>query len=159
MNDERLKALQRIQKANGGILTTEKVLAAARDDASPLHAYFLWDDTEAAHLYRTEQANRLIRSFHVRVKEVARQGHSYTIEVFTPDPAVPRGYRSTHDLLAGPEGKSALMQEHGRCWGHVERYLGYLREVGLSAAADHLERAMRNAQAAVAKLRPAEAGA
>lgn len=54
--------LEDIASSNGGVLTPELVLNMARDKNHPLHASFEWDDSEAAHKWRLEQAARLIRA-------------------------------------------------------------------------------------------------
>lgn len=48
-------------------LNERDVLADARDESSPLHAYFEWDDTAAAERYRLAQAQDLIRRVKVTV--------------------------------------------------------------------------------------------
>lgn len=50
-----------------GRVTAEQLLASARSPKSPLHVWFLWDDTEAAHQYRLSQARSLIRSVQIKV--------------------------------------------------------------------------------------------
>ena len=39
------------------------VVEAARDDQSPLHRHFEWDDAKAAHTERLSQARGIIRAF------------------------------------------------------------------------------------------------
>lgn len=57
-----LAELERIRAAHpDGLLTAEAVVAAAEDDGSPLHPWFVWDDTAAARKYRLAQARALIR--------------------------------------------------------------------------------------------------
>jgi hypothetical protein len=46
------EALADIAAKNGGELTEEAVIAAARDPRSVLHKHFEWDDRVAAHAYR-----------------------------------------------------------------------------------------------------------
>ena len=48
-----------------GSLTASGVVAEARDEASPLHPCFEWDDTEAAHQYRLDQARVLMRTVRI----------------------------------------------------------------------------------------------
>lgn len=60
-NKEIIQELQRIASQTGGVLKPENVIESARALTSPLHSKFTWDDTEAAHLYRLEEARRLIR--------------------------------------------------------------------------------------------------
>ncbi len=64
-----LKALKEIAKRDGGKLRPQAVVDAAKDEDSPLHNAFCWDDAEAARLYRLDQARRLIRSFKVVIEE------------------------------------------------------------------------------------------
>ena len=62
-----LEALKEIAKRDGGFLRPQAVVDAARSEDSPLHGAFCWDDTEAARLYRLDQAQRLIRVFHLKM--------------------------------------------------------------------------------------------
>lgn len=51
--------LERI--ADGGRLTASGVVRRARQKSSPLHEYFEWDDSVAAHQHRLWQARQLIK--------------------------------------------------------------------------------------------------
>ena len=74
-----LEALKAIAARDGGFLRPAAVVDAARDENSPLHGAFCWDDTEAARLYRLDQAQRLIRKFHVKIET---SGETENIPVF-----------------------------------------------------------------------------
>lgn len=74
-----LEALKEIAMRDGGLLRPAAVVDAARDEKSPLHGAFEWDDTEAAQKYRLLQAQSLIRSFKV---EIERGGKTHTVPVF-----------------------------------------------------------------------------
>lgn len=50
-------------------LTAEQVVAEATDPTSPLHGAFEWDDQQAAHLYRLDQARLLIRKVEITIEE------------------------------------------------------------------------------------------
>jgi len=52
--------LDEIRSRHSGILRAEDVVEAARPDDSPLHECFMWDDHEAAKLYRLWQSRLLI---------------------------------------------------------------------------------------------------
>ncbi|MEN0652374.1 MULTISPECIES: hypothetical protein [Hyphobacterium] len=54
--------IERIRVARNGRLTSEAVVEEAKDEASPLHPAFEWDNDRAAHQYRVTQAAHLIRS-------------------------------------------------------------------------------------------------
>ena len=57
----------RLLEGENGRLDPVVVVDAARDPASPLHAYFEWDDTEAARQHRLGQARQLIRRIKIEV--------------------------------------------------------------------------------------------
>lgn len=57
--------LEKIANKNAGDLRPEAVVEAARTKRSPLHEFFEWDDSAAAHEYRLTQARHLIRSIEV----------------------------------------------------------------------------------------------
>ena len=60
------ESLQAIYDARGA-LTPALVVAEASSPDHPLHARFVWDDTEAARRYREVQAAGLIRSVKIKV--------------------------------------------------------------------------------------------
>jgi len=62
LNRHKLSALEKIREANGGLLPPQAVVEAASDPRNPLHSEFTWDNDQAAHLYRLDQARTLIRS-------------------------------------------------------------------------------------------------
>jgi hypothetical protein len=54
--------LELLRQQCKGELTPEDVLSDAKHDNSPLHSFFEWDNTAAAHQHRLAQARGLIRS-------------------------------------------------------------------------------------------------
>ena len=116
-----LEALKAIAKRDGGLLRPQAVVDAARPEDSPLHGAFCWDDTEAARLYRLDQAQRLIRRFTI---EIESDGETVDIPAFinvSSDRSSGRDvnpYRMTQDvmrsedLLAAAE-KDAIEQLRG----------------------------------------------
>lgn len=50
-------------------VTPAAIVAAASDEASPLHPVFEWDDSEAARAYREQQASHLTRSLVVTYRK------------------------------------------------------------------------------------------
>lgn len=61
------EALARVEKAHNGLLEPEMVVEAARDEKSPLHDHFEWDDAVAAGEYRKDQARELIRAITIDI--------------------------------------------------------------------------------------------
>ena len=78
--------LESIAKSNGGRLTPELVVAAARDPEHPLHSEFDWDDESAAHQHRLAIARRIIRS--VRINVVV-QNRVIPVCCYVHDPQAP----------------------------------------------------------------------
>ena len=58
------KELTRISKMCGAIVP-QKVVDAARPESALMHDMFTWADSEAAELYRQDEARRIIRSVRI----------------------------------------------------------------------------------------------
>ena len=102
--------LKRIAKANGGLLQPETVVEESRDEDSPLHSRFQWDDTVAGQQYRIWQARQLIR---VTVEVLA--GTEETTEVFvsltTDRERESGGYRTMVSVLSNNDMRSQLLED------------------------------------------------
>lgn len=59
----------------GGVdgVTSEQLLDASRDENSPLHNEFEWDDTVAAEEYRKNQARYILRSITVTIVQEEKE--------------------------------------------------------------------------------------
>lgn len=69
MDKKKVEArLKKLADLGGGRLTPDSVVEDAKSPRSPLHDWFEWDDTEAAHQWRLTQARELIRSVRVEVQ-------------------------------------------------------------------------------------------
>lgn len=66
--------LETVRAANNGRLTAEDVVRAARDESSPIHGAFDWDDQSAAEEHRKHVARVLMGSIKVVVKVQAPDG-------------------------------------------------------------------------------------
>jgi hypothetical protein len=60
-------ALEEIAETRGGRLLPIDVVDSARDEASPLHICFEWDDAICGERYRLDQARSLIANVRVRL--------------------------------------------------------------------------------------------
>jgi hypothetical protein len=112
-NVEVINELERIAKARHGELRVQDVVEAARPAASPLHSWFNWDDTEAAHQWRLQQARQLIR---VTIAYVGDNEDSIPIRVFvslTTDRYNKDGggYRVTTAVLSDAEHRQQLLDD------------------------------------------------
>jgi len=63
--EDRQAAANRIAEIDDGKLSPESVVRDAKKRSSPLHKFFEWDDSKAAHEHRIYQARELIRSITV----------------------------------------------------------------------------------------------
>lgn len=79
-----------------GVLLPEVVAVEARNPASPLHAYFEWDDEAAASAFRVEQARRLIRRAEIVL--TVEGGETRQVRAFLHSGE--RGYRSTATVMS-----------------------------------------------------------
>lgn len=116
-------------RARMGSLTPENVVAVARDESSPLHHRFEWDDSAAAEKYRVLQAQELIRK--VRIKFADSEDGPKDVRAFVAvrERACSRAvYEPTEDVLADPFSRRLLLQECRREWAAFERKYQHLEE-------------------------------
>lgn len=109
MNEER-KLLTKIARQNGGVLKVEDVLTEARDESSPLHKHFEWDDSEAAEQYRRQQARALIQ----KCKITLIDSQPIEIRAFVSLPTDREnggGYRLTSEVMGDDRMKAELIRD------------------------------------------------
>jgi len=102
--------LLELAEQNDGVLTTEAVLEDARQDTSPLHKHFQWDDTVAAESYRRWQARSLIAKCRITVEA----GEESTIRAFVSLPSdrgLEGGYRVTTTVLSDDDQRDELLAD------------------------------------------------
>jgi hypothetical protein len=63
-----IEELEYLRDRNDGLLVVADVLKAAREEASPLHKHFDWNDGTAAEKYREWQARILIQKCRVTIE-------------------------------------------------------------------------------------------
>ena len=144
MNTEIAAELNRIAKQNNGSLTPDALLKEASDPSSPLHDRFDWDDTEAAHKWRIQQARDIIRKTTLVVKVGER---STVLPAFVQNPDKPKreqGYISTpevkkdrevsHGVLVGEFGRAAMHLARARKLAEFFNLQGEVQEVELQVA-------------------------
>lgn len=112
--------LQRIYD-QAGQLTPALVLASARDDKSPLHWAFDWDDAAAAHAHRLDQAQRLIQRHKVRYI-VGDQDLRIRRWISVPSQSGPgRTYEPAENVAADEFTRRLVLQEMERDWLSLKR--------------------------------------
>lgn len=111
---EKQKALNAIPRNDAGLLTAAAVVDAARDEESPLHDSFEWDDTTAGEAWRLHQARNLIRTIYV---EMPNANKTEVIEVreyasLTPDRKTEGGgYRSISSIMRNKTQREQLLAD------------------------------------------------
>lgn len=159
MTSETIAAeLKKIEDA-AGRLTPEAVVDVASDPASPLHEQFEWDDSEAAHKYRIEQARTLIRSVKVLVQVEERR---ITTVAYIRDPAASaehQGYRAVTRVASVEEdARTAVIAEFSRAAAHLRRARDLAIVLGHGEMIDGLLLQLAEAQTHIAP-QPASAAA
>lgn len=83
------------------------VVDAARDPESPLHQYFDWDDTTAAHEYRLSQARNLIASVEI-ISDTRRESTPVFVSLLVDRKK--GGYREVKEVLSSKALHSELLR-------------------------------------------------
>jgi len=107
--DEIIYELKKIEQRKG-IITPSSVVEAARDQTSPLHAHFTWDDTEAAEAYREWQARGLLKRVTVKIEGKELPAFHNVVIQITGD-GERRGYVSTSIVLKDKGMTKQIIQQ------------------------------------------------
>jgi hypothetical protein len=107
-----IEALAAIASQNEGMLKVDDVIEAARPASSPLHSKFTWDDTEAAHKWRQEQARALIRvTVHMLPSNISNEPVRVFVSL-TPDRKDDGGgYRSLVSVMSRKDLREQLLAD------------------------------------------------
>ena len=108
--DSERKLLTKLARKNGGMLLVDDVLTEAKDESSPLHKHFEWDDSVAAEAHRRYQARVLIQKCHITVVDVAPT----TVRAFVSlqsDRETGGGYRLTTTVLDDDQMREELLRD------------------------------------------------
>ena len=108
-NPEVIAVLNQIADQHGGLVRPEDVVLAASDERSALHSWFDWDDSEAAHKWRIEQARRLLR---VTISYIAGPDNPSTrVFVSLSGDREEGGYRSTVAVMSNADYRRQLLAD------------------------------------------------
>lgn len=101
-----------------GEITPEDILADAKHDNSPLHSFFEWGDSEAAHQYRLQQARGLIRSVVAIYTHEDRPATRARAYVHVPEPSAPH-YREAGHAMSQKKTRQLVLQ---RAWRELQQW-------------------------------------
>lgn len=123
-----------------GRLTPEAVVEDARDEHSPLHDFFEWDDSEASHQYRLWQARTVIKS--VNLVTVTSDKITIKAPFYVRDPSAlhkEQGYVSVLELKKDPiQARESLRLEFGRAESALVRAQNVASALGLEDEIAHM---------------------
>jgi len=105
-----IAALRKVYEEKGGLVHPQDVVDAARPVHSPLHRFFLWDDTKAAEEYRKWQARELLQ---VTVEIIKTKDGDVPMQVFCSlsTDRVDGGYRAMVDVLSDKQLRAQLLED------------------------------------------------
>lgn len=132
--------LNEIAAACGGTLHPEAVVEYARDPETTLHGRFTWDDTEAAALYRIQQAQHVIRCHVIQLPNENSEPVRVRAFVSLPSSRPSHVYHRTEDVLANQTWRRELLTSALSDLRALKRKYGVLGELaGVFAEAERLE--------------------
>ena len=102
--------LEEIRARHSGLLMADDVVEEARQRNSPLHPYFNWNDTKAAHQYRLWQARQLITVVTIKLPNARKLIQMYVS--LHKDRKQPDGaYRGILDVMSDKDLRYQLVME------------------------------------------------
>jgi len=119
------EVFEQLKASGSGVLTAARVVQEAINPQSPLHAYFQWDNRKAAHAYRLQQAQYLLRSIEVVIQE---KGKAVALRAFYPvtDRAGVRAYEPMTYVFERPDlAAQVIAQAYTQLQGWVLRHARY----------------------------------
>lgn len=113
MNVTVQQALKKIAASNDGVLTAEAVVEAAESEASPLHSLFVWDNSEAARLWRLHQARNII--LRIKMEVPTEKDETVTVRSWvslTPDRDEDGGgYREVMRVMRNADQRAQMLND------------------------------------------------
>lgn len=130
---------------SGGVIRPVDVVEAARDESSPLHPCFQWDDGEAAHQYRLLQARNLLRVY-VNVEPAANVEPVRAYVSLTSDRVKDGGgYRAMAEVLSDSDLRQQLLNDAFVQFRNMRKKYEHLKQLSKVWAA--IDEAEKQAQA------------
>lgn len=94
--------------AKRGRLDPKAIVQAARDEASPLHSRFTWEDGAAAEKWRLHEARNLIRVYAMQEMEKSEPDTSSVFVSLRSERG--EGYRALSDVLSDDDLREQLLE-------------------------------------------------
>lgn len=113
------QTIERLTKRHNGVLEPGHIVEAARDESSPMHPHFIWDDAEAAERYREDQARDLIRSLTVDISRSNVEPPKPIRAFVNVETGGERGYVSTATAMSSEDLRKQVI---ARAFGELEAW-------------------------------------
>ena len=127
LSAEMMTELEYLVERNGGTITPQIVVEAARKEKSVLRSYFDWNDTTAAFQYRLEQARKLIRTWVCILPQKPQR--PMRVMVSLSEDRGEDGYRRLADVMGDVELREKLLIEAKRDMSYFRRKYAMLSEL------------------------------
>lgn len=111
-----------------GVIRPVDVVEAAREESSPLHDWFQWDDSEAAHQYRLIQARNMLRVY-VKVADSDNEPVQAFVSLTTDRVKAGGGYRAMVDVLSDETMSAQLLQDALTQLNNMRQKYGRLQQL------------------------------
>lgn len=145
--------LATIANEHDGRLTPDAVVEDARDAASPIHKYFEWDDSKAAHQHRLDTARSLIRSVEVKVTTFRRDA---PVRAYVRDPEAAANKQGYVPIATAKTDidfrKETLSMELKRAGWTLERARSHAEFFGLVPQVERLVASLKEIETALKEL-------
>jgi hypothetical protein len=126
----RREELTALVEESGGTITPKQIVAFAANEATALHSLFLWDNDEAAQLYRESQAAKYLRAVVTMVPRP--DGPPITVRAFvslSSDRESSGAYRPIMQVLDDDEQRETLLRDALTELAALQRKYGHLEEL------------------------------
>lgn len=124
-----------------GQLTPALVVTEAEAETHPLHAFFTWDDAQAGHKHRLNEARQLIRT--VKVRFVDANDNEHDIRVWhashSTGDSERQGYVPDEEVRASPVARTILLSTMEREWRSLRRRYQHIQEFWTMVGSDSSE--------------------
>lgn len=115
-------------EGNKGYVKPKELVDYARDEDSPIHDMFEWNDSKAAELYRVQQARQIITRVQVELVGEDKTDAYYSAKVQIKNVPV-RGYFSVDKVLSNDDLYDSVIQEAVREIRYWQKKFKHLKEM------------------------------
>lgn len=112
-----------------GALNPEMVVIEARDAKSALHDHFTWEDSEAAHQFRLQQARRLIRVAVTVIPSLSNDPVKQFVSISALRGSEQGSYIATVDILSDESKYVMAKADALRALERLKFQYSYIREL------------------------------